>query len=90
VRDSHGLFDYENSQVKTSTILMNQSGSLYRRNHHVKFMPEGSGPFFKDSSSQFNEASEENESVELGNFSNANSKYNYYLDKLKFTKKIKN
>jgi hypothetical protein len=72
IRDSHGLFDYENSQVKTSTILMNQIGSLYRRNNHVKYTPVEN--FNQDFSAQIKSFPEENESVELGKFSNANSK----------------
>ncbi len=35
VRDSHGLFDYENNQVKSTTIVMSSNGSIIRRKNDV-------------------------------------------------------
>ena len=35
IRDSHGLFDYENNQVKTTTIVMNSNGNLIRKKNDV-------------------------------------------------------
>ncbi len=39
-RDSHGLFDYENDQVKTTTISFNQNGTLVRKKNNVLFLSE--------------------------------------------------
>ena len=37
-RDSHGLFDYENTSVKLNNITTAQTGCIIRRKHDVKFL----------------------------------------------------
>jgi hypothetical protein len=52
-RDSHGLFDYENHQVKTTSLIINSEGRLIRNKNDVKFTNSNS------------ELEEEKESEEL-------------------------
>ncbi len=70
VRDSHGLFDYENNQVKTTTIVMNSNGSLIRRKNDV---------IYTDSEKKIipYEQSEE-VTIELGKLGLLNSKNTFY------------
>ena len=51
---------------------MNQNGSLLRKNNHVKYSPAEIS--IQDFSAQLKSSSEENDSVELGKFTNSNSK----------------
>ena len=37
-RDSHGLFDYENNQVKSTTMIINKNGILSRHNDDMRFV----------------------------------------------------
>ena len=39
-RDSHGLFDFENSQVKVNQISLAQNGSLVRKKNYVFYIPD--------------------------------------------------
>jgi hypothetical protein len=39
-RDSHGLFDYENSSVKCNNFSSDQPGFIIRRKNEVKFLKE--------------------------------------------------
>ena len=36
-RDSYGLFDYENHKVKSTTLFINESGSVLRKKNDIKF-----------------------------------------------------
>lgn len=37
-RDSHGLFDYENNQVKSTTLNIESNGSITRKDSDVNFV----------------------------------------------------
>lgn len=37
-RDSHGLFDFENNQVKSTTMIINKNGILTRQNDDMRFV----------------------------------------------------
>jgi hypothetical protein len=39
-RDSHGLFDYEAQNIRSSLLIINERGKLIRRKHEVKFVAE--------------------------------------------------
>ena len=39
-RDSHGLFDYENTSVKFNDITTAKTGFIIRRKHEVKFFDD--------------------------------------------------
>lgn len=41
-RDSHGLFDYENTSVKCNYFTCFQSGFIIRRKNEVKFQADNS------------------------------------------------
>ena len=39
-RDSHGLFDYESSQIKINNLIISKSCNLIRKRNDVKEVPE--------------------------------------------------
>jgi hypothetical protein len=39
-RDSHGLFDYENTSVKCNYFTSDQTGFIVRRKNEVKFLTD--------------------------------------------------
>ncbi len=41
-RDSHGLFDYESSQIKINNLVISKNCQLIRKRNDVKEVPENS------------------------------------------------
>jgi hypothetical protein len=39
-RDSHGLFDYESSQIKINNVIVSKNCQLIRKRNDVKEVPE--------------------------------------------------
>lgn len=66
-RDSHGLFDYENNQVKKDSYIISQNGRIIRNKHNVMFLSDGASLEEKDNAlSQINQP--ESQITILGQF----------------------
>ena len=47
-RDSHGLFDYENNQVKNNYFIITDKGCIIRKKHNVYFIGDNTSAEERD------------------------------------------